>query len=56
MPPTEIKKNLQSFLGILNYLSKFSPGTTEVCMPIQNLASVKTDWTWNERYQDLSIK
>ena len=32
MPPSNNKKELQAFLGIMNYLSKFSTGTTEVCV------------------------
>ena len=55
MPPTKskIKKELQLFLGIINYLSKFSWATAEVCKPLQKLTSVKADWTWNGMYQDL---
>ena len=30
IPPTSNKKELQVFLGIINYLSKFSPGTADV--------------------------
>ena len=37
MPPPKSKKELQSFLGILNYLSKFSPMTAEVCKYCRNL-------------------
>ena len=33
MPPPKSKKELQSFLGILNYLSKYLPATAEVCEP-----------------------
>ena len=33
MPP-KYKMELQSFLDILNYLSKFSPVTAEVCEPL----------------------
>ena len=29
------QKELQSFLGVLSYLSKFSPMTVEVCKPLQ---------------------
>ena len=36
-------KWLQSFLGILNYLSKISPVTAKVCEPLCKLTSVKTD-------------
>ena len=31
------QNELQIFLGISNYLSKFSPGTTQVCDPLQKL-------------------
>ena len=41
------KKELQAFLGIINYLRKFSPGTTDIC---------KVTWTWNVSYQELFDK
>ena len=28
------KKELQAFLGIINYLGKFLPGTADVCDPL----------------------
>ena len=31
MPAPKNRKELQAFLGIINYLSKFSPDTAEVC-------------------------
>ena len=51
MPPPNNKKELQAFLGIINYLGKFSPGTAEVCDLLQKLASSKATWTWNASYQ-----
>ena len=45
MPPTNNKRELQTFMGIINYLSKFSPGTAEVCDPLQKLISSKVTWT-----------
>ena len=53
MPAPKNKKELQAFLGIINYLCKFSPGTAEVCKPLQKLTSCKTMWTWNASYQQL---
>ena len=41
--PLKIKKELQSFLNILNDLSKFSPMTVEVFGPLQKVTSVKTN-------------
>ena len=45
------KRELQALLGIINYLGKFSPGTAEVCEPLQKLTSSKATWTWNASYQ-----
>ena len=53
MPPPGSKKELQSFLGILNYSSMFSSVTAEVCKHMLKLTSVKADLTWNKMYQDL---
>ena len=53
MPAPKNKKELQAFLGIINYLGKFSPGTAEVCKPLHKLTSCKMMWTWNASYQQL---
>ena len=34
MPAPKNKKELQAFLGIINYLGKFSPGATVACDPL----------------------
>ena len=46
-------KELQSFLKVPNYLSKFQAVPTEPCEPLPKLTSVKAEWTWNRMYQDL---
>ena len=56
MPPPNSKKELQSFFGILNYLSTFSPVTAEVCKPLWKLMSGKADWEWNRMCQNLYDK
>ena len=53
MPVPKNKKELQAFLGIINYLGKFSPGTAEVCKLLSKLTSSKMTWTWNTSYQQL---
>ena len=53
MPPPTSKRELQSFLGILDYLSNFSPVTDEVHELLWKLTSVKAEWLWNKMYQDL---
>ena len=55
MPAPKNKKELQAFLGIINYLGKFSPGTAEVCEPLCKLTSSKSMWTWNASYPQLFI-
>ena len=45
------QKELQAFLGIINYLNKFSPGMLEVSKPFRKLTSSKMTWTWNASYQ-----
>ena len=49
-------KIMQLLLGILKYLSKFSPVTAKVCKPLQKLMLVKADLAWNRMYQDLCDK
>ena len=56
MPVPNNKKELQAFLGIINYLVKFSPGTAGVCDPLYKLTSSKVTWTWNASYQSLFNK
>ena len=53
MPAPKNKRELQSFLGVINYLGKFSPYTAEVCSPLQKLVSSRMLWTWNASYQQL---
>ena len=37
----------------MNYLSKFSPSTSDIYKALRQLSSVKTEWTWNATYQKL---
>ena len=56
IPLSKSNKELQPFLGILNYLSKFLPVTAEVCEPWWKLSQVKAEWSWHGMYQDLYDK
>ena len=56
MPLPNNKRELQAFLGIINYLGKFSPGTAEVCEPLRKPTSSRMVWTWNASYQQLFDK
>ena len=56
MPPPNSKKELKAFLGIINYLGKFSPSTADICEPLRKVMSVITEWTWNATYQKICNK
>ena len=53
MPAPKNKRELQAFLGIINYLGKFSPGMAEVCKPLQKLTSCKMTWTLFDKAKSL---
>ena len=50
MPPLKCKKEMQSFLGIVNYLHRLTSVTAEVGEPPRKCILVKTQWTWNGIY------
>ena len=52
MLPPKTKRELQLFLGIVNYQSKFSPMTAEVCEPLRGLTSFNVVLTWKRSYQE----
>ena len=56
MPPSNNKKELQAYLGIINYLSKYSPSTAGVCEPLWKLMSSRAVWMWNASYQAMYDK
>ena len=56
MPPLHNKKELQAFLGVINYLGKFSPSMATVCEPLQKLTLSRVVWTWNASYQPIYDK
>ena len=46
MPPPQCKKQVQSFIGMINYLSKFSTQLSELAKPIQELSKEKVPFNW----------
>ena len=50
------KKELQAFLGIINYLGKCSLNTASVCDPLWKLTLSRAVLTWNASYQALYDK
>ena len=51
MPAPMCKKEVQSFIGIINYLSKFSARLSELELPIRELAKEKVAFNWGPEHQ-----
>ena len=47
------KNEVQSFIGMINYLSKFSPRLTELAKPIRELVKEKVPFNWGPEHQEL---
>ena len=52
MPPPSSKKEVQSFIGMINYLTKFSPRLTELSEPIRELVKEKVPFNWGPEHQE----
>ena len=51
MPPPTSKKQIQSFIGMVNYLSKFSARLSELAEPIRELCKDKVPFNWGPEHQ-----
>ena len=45
------RKEVQSFIRMINYLSKFSARLSELALPIRDLAKDKVAFNWGSEYQ-----
>ena len=50
MPPPTCKKQVQSFIGMINYLSKFLTRVLELAEPIRELSKDKVPFNWGLEY------
>ena len=50
-PPTN-KVELKSFLGMVNYLSKFSPRLAQMERPLRELQKKTSAWVWDTAQQE----
>ena len=48
MPPPTSKKDLQTYLGMVTYLSKFTPSLSETTKPMRDLLKEDVDFIWDE--------
>ena len=51
-PPPDNVSKLRSFIGIVNFVSKFLPKISEVMHPLYNLLKKDVQWTWSETQRD----
>lgn len=51
MKSPKSKKDLQRFLGMINYLRKFIPNLSSVNKPLQQLLEKNVEWHWTETHQ-----
>ena len=51
MPSPRSKKEVQSFIGMINYLSKFSPRLTEIAEPIR-VGKKKVPFNWGPKHEE----
>ena len=51
MPPPTCKMQVQSFIGMVNYLSKFSARLSELVEPIRELSKDKVPFNWGPEHQ-----
>ena len=56
IPPPHNKREFQTFLGIINYLGKFSPSMVTISEPLWKLISSRVAWSWNAPYQAIYDK
>ena len=53
MPAPTCKKQVQSFIGMVNYLSKFSVRLSELAEPIRELSKDKVPFNWGPEHQEV---
>ena len=56
MPEPRCKKQIQSFIGMFNYLSKFSTRLSELAEPIRDLSKDKIPFTWGSEHGEPSTQ
>ena len=52
MPSPSTKKEVQSFIGMINYLTKFLPWLTKLSKPIRELIREKVPFNWGPEHQE----
>ena len=56
MPFPANKEDLQRFLGMLTYLSKFIPHFSQIASPLRQLLEKDTAWQWHHEHEQSLLK
>ena len=56
MPAPTNKKQVQSFIEMINYFSKFSARLSEIADPIRELAKDKVPFNWGPEHQSSFVQ
>lgn len=48
MPPPTSKSELQTVLGMINYMSKFAPNLAEITSPMRSLLNKDVEFSWDK--------
>lgn len=51
MPPPNNAKEVKSFLGMANYLSKFIPNLSNISEPLRILDRKEVQWHWEDQQE-----
>ncbi|POM71042.1 LOW QUALITY PROTEIN: Hypothetical protein PHPALM_12442 [Phytophthora palmivora] len=51
-PTPRSQKDLRKWLGLANYLHKYSAGYAELARPLSDLLKKDADWVWERQHQD----
>ncbi|POM66941.1 RNA-directed DNA polymerase [Phytophthora palmivora] len=51
-PTPRSQKDLRKWLGLANYLHKYSAGYAELARPLSDLLKKDADWVWEQQHQD----
>ena len=52
MPAPKGKKELQRFMGMINYVGKFIPNLSTINKPLRELLENKVEWHWTEKHEE----
>ncbi|KAL7678263.1 hypothetical protein ACOME3_004493 [Neoechinorhynchus agilis] len=55
-PSPSDKKELRSFLGMMNYQERFIPGLQSIAAPLYDLLANNAKWVWSKRQQEVFLR